>query len=57
MLVGTFALMLSIYVLQYVCNMQFAAYAKNVRGRYIYNMYRVGRCHFRKGAKGRLAHW
>ena len=49
--------MLSIYVLQYVCNMQFAAYAQKVRGRYIYNMYRVGRCRFRKGAKGRLAHW
>ena len=49
--------MLSIYVLQYVCNMQFAAYAKKVRGRYIYNMYRVGRCRFRKGAKGRFAHW
>lgn len=28
--------MLSLYVLQYVCNMQFAAYAQKVRGRYIY---------------------
>ena len=47
--------MLISYVLQYVCNMQFVVYAKKVRGCYIYNMYRVGRCCRQAEAKGGLA--
>ena len=49
--------MLISIALQYVCNMQFSVYAKQVRGCYIYNMYRVGRCCRQAEVKGGLAGW